>query len=201
MLTIQNGAIMVNGVGSITPGAALTNWAFIGVNGALSITGNSDNFGFIQMGYCCNTVGPHTLSISGTLTNEAGGRVFLDYTGTSATLGGLNNNGHFVVNYGNTLNLTNQPNGLPDVVAGSIFTLAGTFNAGPNNGLYHLTGVEGYLGLFNGQTTTTTPIGGTFTVGSTGYVEVATGTTFDVNGNVVVQPAASSASTIRHQRE
>ena len=87
---------------------------------------------------------------------------------------------------GATLNLTNQPNGITDVVAGSTFDLAGTFNAGTNNGFYQLTSVEGNLILENGQTTTTTPIGGTFTVGSTGYVEVVSGTTFNINGNVVV---------------
>ncbi len=101
-----------------------------------------------------------------------------------ASLGTLSNSGTVHVGTGATLNLTNQPAGITDVVAGSTFDLAGTFNAGSNNGFYQLTSVEGNLILENGQITTATPIGGTFTVGSTGYVEVKTGSTFTITGSV-----------------
>ena len=103
-------------------------------------------------------------------------------------MGLLVNNGYVYVFTGATLNLTNQPSGITDVVAGSNFDLAGTFHAGPNNGFYQLTSVEGTLILENAQITTTTPIGGTFTVGTSGYVEVKSGTTFNINGNVTVDP-------------
>ncbi len=65
--------------------------------------------------------------------------------GDIANIGALANNGYFLVGPGTTVNLTNQPTGILDVVAGSTFDLAGAFNAGPNNGFYQLTSVEGTL--------------------------------------------------------
>jgi hypothetical protein len=156
-------------------------------NSALTVLGDVNNSGGL-ISTSFNISGPGTLTINGTLTNS-GGVFELLGNGDVANVGTLvNGNDNVEVSTGATLNLTNQPTGITDVVAGSYFFLAGTFNAGPNNGFHQLTSVEGNLILENAQTTTTTPIGGTFTVGSTGYVEVVSGTTFNINGNVVVNP-------------
>ena len=45
----------------------------------------------------------------------------------------LNNTGAISVATGATLNLTGQPGGVTDVVAGSSFSIAGSFTAGANN--------------------------------------------------------------------
>jgi hypothetical protein len=144
-----------------------------------------DNSAILSTNYF-GSGGANTLNISGTFTNNATGVFSLLDSGDVGNVGVLVNNGSIFIAPGATLNLTNQPSGITDVVAGSTFDLAGTFNAGANNGFYQLTSVEGNLILENGQTTTSTPNGGTFTVSSTGYVEVKTGTTFNITGNVTV---------------
>jgi len=135
----------------------------------------------------------------GSLTVSSTGHLEVNSSLTGATLnlhGTLNNNGSVRVGPGGTLNLLNQPGGITAVVAGSSFDLYGTCNAGAgtNNCFNSLTSVGGTLILENGQTTTDTPIGGTLTIGSTGYVEVKSGTTLTIPlfggllGNTVVMP-------------
>ena len=177
VVTPQNGVLVVNSSGLLDVDG------YIPVSTRLLVNGDVNNFGTISTGIGS---GGNTLTIVGTLTNNSSGKLSLLSSGDVANVGILVNNANVLVGNGATLNLTNQPIGITDVVAGSTFDLAGTFNAGSNNGFYQLTGVEGNLILENGQTTTTTPIGGTFTVGSTGYVEVKSGTTFNINGNVTV---------------
>jgi hypothetical protein len=155
------------------------------LNSTLTVHGNVDNSAILSTNYF-GSGGANTLNISGTFTNNATGVFSLLDSGDVGNVGVLVNNGSIFIAPGATLNLTNQPSGITDVVAGSTFDLAGTFNAGANNGFYQLTSVEGNLILENGQTTTSTPNGGTFTVSSTGYVEVKTGTTFNITGNVTV---------------
>ena len=55
----------------------------------------------------------------------------------------LNNTGAVSVGTGASLNLTNQPNGITDVVAGSVFSIAGSFTAGANSAFANLTSIEG----------------------------------------------------------
>jgi len=132
------------------------------------------------------------LDVTGNFFNDAGSYFILANAGSVVNFGSFTNKGAAFITA--SLNLTNQPNGITDVVAGSQIFLVGnleTFTAGPNNALYQLTSVEGTLGLENSQTTTSTPIKGTFTIGSAGYVEVATGTTFNINGNVVIDPGGT----------
>jgi PEP-CTERM motif len=171
----NNSTVTAGGDANINFEGMIAIWS-----GSASIGGNAFSQGSISV--------EGSLNISGALVNEYGSELVVQMLGASATLDGLTNNsyGDVYVGGGTLLNLTNQPGGITDVVAGSTFDLAGTFNAGTNNGFYQLTSVEGTLILENGQTTTTTPIGGTLTVGSTGYVEVKTGTTFDINGNLTV---------------
>ena len=148
---IEGSLLLVNGgTKNIAPiGGTLTN------SGVFEIYGGSVNIGgmFINNGDCL-VLGP---------------------TGSVVNLDTLVNNSVLQVANGATLNLMNQPNGLTDVVAGSIFVLGnlgGTFNAGSNNGFYQLTGVEGSLYLRNQQTTTVMPMGGTLTVSSSGILDV-----------------------------
>ena len=186
-LTIEvNGSLIVDGPGDTASIGGLSNLSFVDADrgSVLQVNGNVDNSGTMGTGFLGS--GGSSLIIGGTLTNESGALVAALTQGDVIDVGQLNNNGSVIVRTGATLNLTNQPLGITDVVAGSFFDLFGTFNAGSKNGFYQLTSVESTLILENGQTTTSTPIGGTFTVGSTGYVEVKTGTTFNINGNVTV---------------
>ena len=90
-------------------------------------------------------------------------------------VGSLTNNGFVSVGIGSTLNLTSQPNGITDVVAGSEFDILGTFKAGAASGVAKLNKVEGTLYLENGQSTTITPTGGLLTISSTGSVDADRG--------------------------
>ena len=70
------------------------------------------------------------------------------------SVGTLVNNGLLQVGPGSTLNLTNQPSGITDVVAGSTILLYGSFKAGSNSALANLASIEGTLELENGQSLT-----------------------------------------------
>src|SRR5271165_2022890 len=163
----------------------------------LQVNGNVDNSGQLSTGrfnyLYGNYYGPDTLSITGTLTNEAGGAFNVNgnyYYHDVANVGALNNMGSVLVGPYGTLNLTNQPNGITDVVGGSQFEIQGAFNAGGNNAFSNLTSIEGNLYLQTspeyGYTTPTsiTPNGGTLTISSTGSMDASYGAGIQVNGNV-----------------
>jgi hypothetical protein len=130
--------------------------------------------------------GGDTLNVTGTLTNAAGATLYL-YDGSNdvASIGTLSNSGSVYIGTGATLNLTNQPNGITDVVAGSSLTVNGTFTAGSASGLAKLGSIEGTLTLGNGQTTADTPGSGTLTVASGGALTLNnSGTTLSVTGTL-----------------
>ena len=85
--------------------------------------------------------GNNTLTITGNLTNS--GNFQLNQPGDSASMQTLNNTGDVGVATGARLNLTSQPNGITDVVAGSSFSIAGSFTAGLNSAFANLTSIEG----------------------------------------------------------
>jgi fibronectin-binding autotransporter adhesin len=182
----QTGYLQLTGGSAITVGADSSNAGYTDLENAstLGITGNFTNTGVVQTGA---SAGGNKLNITGILTNS--GTFELDGAGDVANVGMLNNTPSMflalvVVNPGTTLNLTNQPNGITDIVAGSELEIGGTFNAGANSGLYQLTSIEGSLILFGGRTTNVTPMGGTLNISIDGYVNVESGSTLQINGNV-----------------
>ena len=184
--SVEGTLVLFNGQSTVaTPGngpLAVSSSGIVAVE-SLQVVGDVSNSGIFATSYYGG--GNGALTVNNTLTNNVGG-TFGPYGNLDvASVGALNNSGTVHVGTGATLNLTNQPAGITDVVAGSSFDLAGTFNAGANNGFYQLANVDGTLILENGQTTTTTPSSGTFTVGSAGYVEVKSGTTFNIIGSVI----------------
>ena len=140
----------------------------------LSINGNVNNFGSLTTG----TAGPpgsaDTVNVSGAFTNSGG----LSLAGASDVMdvATLSNSGSIYINPGSTLNLTNQPNGITDIVKNSGISVGGSFTAGSASALANLTSIEGRLGLENGQTTSVTPGGGTLTISSTGQLGLSSGT-------------------------
>jgi PEP-CTERM motif len=115
---------------------------------------------------------------------SVGANGFLDLTGASTvTAATMGNSGHVFVGTGATVNLTSQPLGITDAVAGSQFDLLGTFTAGSGNGFANLNSIEGAVNLF-GQNFTDTPGSGTLTVSNTGSLAANSGTTLKVAGNV-----------------
>ena len=87
-----------------------------------------------------------------------------------------------IVDANSTLNLTNQPSGITDAVAGSQYSIGGTFTAGLNNAFANLTDIEGGVNLI-AQNDTITPIGGTLTLASGGQLTPRDGSTVTINGN------------------
>ncbi len=130
---------------------------------------------------------PNTLTVTGAFTNNSGATTTSAISWQTSDVMNvvtLVNNGILEVDAGATLNLTGQPSGLTDVVAGSQLDLFGTFKAGANNGLANLGSVEGLLVLGNGQTTTVTPGTGTLTISSVSEVDLELGSTLTVDGNL-----------------
>ncbi len=157
----------------------------LGNASTLKVTGNFDNAGMVGTGI--GSGGKNTLSISGMLTNNG---PFLMYgNGDVADVATLNNSGYVFIAPGATLNLTNQPNGMTDAVAGSTFYLYGSSSAGSSDGFANLNSVEGTVQLF-GQKFADTPGSGTLTIGRGGILvlnsndQTVAGTTLTINGNV-----------------
>ncbi len=126
-----------------------------------------------------------TLTITNGLTVCQTG--FLDLTGASTvTAATMSNSGQVYIGTGATLNLTNQPAGITDVVAGSAYSIGGTFTAGANNAFYQLNSVEGTLSL-RGQSFTDTAGSGTLTNSGSFYLDanaVGTVSNLTISGNL-----------------
>jgi fibronectin-binding autotransporter adhesin len=185
-LYIANGQTLTD-----TPGTGtLTNSGTFDLeeNSNVTVSGNLTNSGGLYTDVRNQTNGgKNTLTITGAFTNNSGATTNIGYFGDTTdvmNVATLVNNGTLQIGSGATLNLTNQPNGLTDVVAGSDLYIFGTFKAGANNALANLGSVEGSLVLENGQTTTVTPGTGTLTISSVGQVDLELGSTLTVDGNL-----------------
>jgi len=135
---------------------------------------------------------PSTITVNGTFTNQGAGQ----FTWFGGSIGSLVNQGY--MNVQSKVTLTNQPNGITDVVAGSYLYLASgaAIMAGSNNALANLNSVEGSFLLFNGQATTITPGSGTLTVGNTGSLIVDdTATTLTISGNLDISGSLGNKAT------
>src|SRR6267378_7422182 len=198
-LTITGG-LTINATGNLlfaagstlTAGANSTNSGLIDLEQAsnLSITGNLSNSGTVETNRFNGVGGANILTVSGTFTNNATGQFIVGNNNDTldvANVSTLSNSGFVYIGTGATLNLTNQANGITDVVSGSRLRVAGTFKAGANSALANLNSIEGELDLENGQSTTATPGSGTLTVSSSGILDVeglSGATTLTVSGNL-----------------
>ncbi len=126
--------------------------------------------------------------------DSAVGNIVTISSPTTITINGLTmTSGTLDIASGATLNLVNQPGGITDINANSGLILGGTFEVnGTTSALAGLTSVEGTLTLANGQTTTVTPSGGTFT--ASGIVNVNQGSTLAVAGNLSNSGAITTGS-------
>jgi len=109
-------------------------------------------------------------------------------SGTTLTLGTLDNSGTLVIGSGGTVNLTGGL-GITDIVATASFDVVGSFTLGSpsTSALSNLTTVEGSLTLRNGQTTLVMPGGSpaTLTLAMGGMADVENGSTLSISGNLV----------------
>ncbi len=151
----------------------------------VTVSGNFANSGSVATNYYSYGGATNSLTVTGTFTNTVGASLLVGRGDVSdvVNIGMLVNNGSIDILPGATLNLTNQPNGITDVVAGSSLSVSGTFNAGSSSGLANLNSVEGYLDLV-GQTTTVTPNSGTLTVSYPGNLQAEGGTNVTISGNL-----------------
>ena len=142
----------------------------------LTVAGNLTNSGQLLTNVQNRTEGnSNTLTVTGTFTNNSGATThigFFNDTTDVMNVATLVNNGILEIDNGATLNLTAQPNGITDVVAGSQLFDYGTIKAGSANALAQLGSIEGLLVVGNGQTTTITPTGGTLTISSVGELDL-----------------------------
>src|SRR5208283_2812719 len=169
-------------------GNGMSNAGLVDVDNSskLQITGNVNNSGTLETSSYYGT-GNNTITITGGLTNS--GDFFLRQNGDVANMATLTNTGYTSVATGATLNLTSQPNGITDAVAGSRFDLLGTFNAGGNAGFANLNSVEGGVNLY-GQSFTDTPGSGTLTISNAAALTVnynsgtGVGTALTISGDV-----------------
>jgi hypothetical protein len=202
-LTLENEQTtnMTPGSGTLTVASTGSLYLYGATPTTLKVTGGIANSGILE------EYGGNTLAVTGGFTNQAGAD-FVVGEGSGgaaasndvASMPTLTNSGRLFIGQGAMLTLTNQANGITDVVAGSSLLVGGTFNAGANNGLYKLNSVEGLLILDNGATTSATPGSGILTVASGGAVIVGgspeapenaagrgapnAGTTLTVNGSL-----------------
>lgn len=89
--------------------------------GSLTINNNVTNVGALYLGVSATNSTSSTLTVDGTLTNNAGGFVRIAGDGGSTntmTAGSLVNNGHLEIDAGQTLNLTNSGSLITSIRAG-----------------------------------------------------------------------------------
>jgi hypothetical protein len=204
-LTLNTPAILdVSSGASLAITGDVTNYGYVSTGGygpggnTLSVTGNFDNE------YRFELSGTNDIATLGTLTNNATVNLFgtgsvlnagsvanngsfnLYGTGSTANVGILVNSGAVHVGPGTTLNLTNQPGGIPDVPAGSEFLIAGNFNSvvDQGSGFFNLSSIEGHVYMQNGQTTDIFPGGNLLSITSTGELDIGNNSTFNINGDV-----------------
>ncbi len=158
-----------------------SNGSTVHISGDVTIS----NMGLLSTGFLGNS-GGDSLTIGGTLTNPSAGTFYVVGAGDVANVGQLVSTGRVVVASGATLNLTDEPQGLTTILDGAIYDIAGAFTANGNSALAHLTDLEGFVTLRNGETVMDTPTGGTLTIGGNGLsgMDVEGGSTFQVNGDV-----------------
>ena len=137
VLTIQSGGTLTNngsmtfsGVGSgLKVTGTTTNAAGASINvegGSTSTsTGNVNNSGTFETGF---SGGNNLVTVSGTFTNNAGAQLIVNSSGDVLNVNALTNSGTLNIPIGTTLNITGGGNGVTDVVAGSTYTIAGSFN-------------------------------------------------------------------------
>jgi hypothetical protein len=160
----------------------LESGSTLNVNGS----GYVINYGYVVTNLAGFNGGTNTLNVPGAFYNEAGGYLDLGNGNKSdvANIGTLVNSGRLDINSGATLNLTNQPNGITDISAGSNINLYGTgaIRVDSSNGLANLASVEGTFNLINGEALTITDA--SLTVSTTGFVDLVNSSTLVANGNV-----------------
>ncbi len=173
--TVTAGSVSTSGYLFVDHGSSLT------VNGDVTINSG----GSLQTG--AFGVGNNMLNVTGTVTNGPGGFFYVLGAGDMASVGRLVNHNYVQIGSGATLSLTNQA-GVTDIASDADYIVQGTFTAQGNSALANLTTLEGALVLLNGQNTSITPLGGTFTLNGTsgfgGDFLIAYGTTVHLNGNL-----------------
>jgi hypothetical protein len=177
---------------TLTPGSGTLTISNVGTldvqrGSTATVSGKLTNSGTISTNRFNTGIGQNKLTVTGALTNNAGARILLgDFDNTTDILNAatLTNNGLIRIGAGSTFNLTGQPNGVTDVVAGSEFDLFGSFKAGAANAFAKLGSIEGAVDFENGQSTTLTPGSGTLTIASGGTLDAQRGSTATVSGNL-----------------
>ncbi|MGH9397754.1 MAG: beta strand repeat-containing protein, partial [Terriglobia bacterium] len=179
---------------------------------SLTVNGNLDNSGSYTQGYAATAA--TVVTVSGKLTNEATGnmRLYADFSNYQGTMnvGTLANSGNLEIDSQQTMNLTNQPGGVTDIVAGSTLNQYGTFNVtnglnGPvtSAALANLGSIEGNLTLGSADQALTITPGGTSggTLTNTGQLNVTNAQQLTVSGNLdnsgsYTQGYAATAPTV-----
>src|SRR5580704_2061148 len=187
-LEIENGQTFTVTPGSGTLTVSGTGLMDLDENTHVTIDGNLTNSGFTGTNIEARFVDGSSsgLTVTGAFTNNAGANALFGASNNSndvIAVATLVNNGNMDIGSGTTLNLTNQPNGLTDIVAGSSLEVNGTFTAGSNFALAKLNSIEGSLTLGIPGTSTVMPGSGTLTILNTGSLFLNDGN-LTVSGNL-----------------
>jgi hypothetical protein len=186
----NGGAIYFNNANALTVNGMMTNTGTFDLDqgSSLAVTENLTNSGQFYTNFQGLNSAANMVNVAGTFTNNSGATATIGYSGGASdvmNVGTLVNNGSLGIEAGTTLNLTNQPNGITDIGAGSYMEVYGSVNTGAANGLANLGSVEGFLVIGNGQTFTDTPQSGTFTIsGQHSELDLESGTNLTINGNL-----------------
>jgi hypothetical protein len=134
------------------------------------------------------------------------------YVGPGATFdltsssGAFANTGSVSIDSG-ALHLVNQPSGVTDVPLGASYYIAGSFTTSTGSAFANLTSIEGIWVLDKGQTVNDNPIGGTLSLnqlpyplgcaqGGSGCLDVSTGSTLNINGNLTMNSIDGSSGQV-----
>jgi hypothetical protein len=212
--TVNTGALVNNGSVNVSKGSDLNltnqpsgiidvvSGSSFSINGAFTASGHSafGNLISIEGSLALGDGGTTTITPGGgTLTVSDTGVLAILNSGTSVNIvGKLVNNGSVDVSSGSVFNLGNQPNGFVDIVAGSSFTINGTFTTNGTFAFSQLATIEGVLSLGNSQTNTVSPNSASLNVSNSGELNVEQGTIFELNGSLSNSGFVSLSDAVVH---
>jgi hypothetical protein len=206
---LPGGAVLTEATGepetlTVTGGVIVNKTGLLDLESGstLTVSGNLANSGIVGTNYYYDGGAGNTLTVNGTFTNNAGASFELGeaFSSDVANVGKLVNDGFLQIGTSDnpsacTLNLTNQPNGITDVLQGSTIILFGTLKAGANNGLANLVSIEGTLSLVNEQSLTLANL----TVAGSLYIADSTLTLTNLTNSGTVNVASNTLNNFANE--
>ncbi len=154
---------------------------YVGIDwgSTLRVAGNMQNSG--QMQITPFGTGGDNLTVTGSFSSGAHSETIIENASDQVSFGTMSIGGELYLQSGAVLTLTNQANGITNILPGSDWEINGIINAAGNPPFANLQNIEGPLQLNNGEATVIAPPNGTLNINGG---ELGSTSAMQINGNV-----------------